>query len=89
MRITTGKVLVTDDVKRALDKKSISEAVAKHRRADPGIDTGLKQTLSNHPIFGKPTGFQSGHVAKNGREFAVITDYGTKPHQTVVTLRRK
>lgn len=89
MRITTGRILITDDVKEALDKTSIKDAIAKHRRANPGTDTYLKRTLANHPIFGKPSGFHSGHTGRNGQRFGVITDFEADPNETVVYLRNK
>ena len=89
MRVITGRVVVWDDAKEALDKTSIRDALAKHRRANPGTDTDLRSTYKNHPIFGKPSGFHSGHVSRHGQRFGVITDYETDPVETHVYLRKK
>lgn len=44
MRVNTGKIVIWDDAKEALDKTSIKDALAKHRRANPGTDTDLRGT---------------------------------------------
>lgn len=89
MRVNTGRIVVWDDAKETLDKTSIRDALAKHRRANPGTDTDLKSTYKNHPIIGKPSGFHSGHVAKNGQRFGVIPDYEADPSETHVYLRKQ
>lgn len=72
----------------AVDKKSLNEALAKHRRADPGTDKDLKTTYANRPIIGRPHGFRSGHVARNGQRFGVTTDFDSNPVQTNVHLKK-
>ena len=87
MQVETGNVVVWEDAQRVLDPASIEEALEKHRRGDAGTEhASVRSRAFNNPPFGERSGFQSGHVDRNGRRFGIMTDFESEPIETHVFL---